>query len=105
MEAKQMALFGKKESKEEKKERERQELIVKLGLDYLDDKDMETVQQIMIDLAGTGGLLGQVTTLTLSGGDMQKVNAAWAQVRQNWIIIRQLNKLNKNIEILLERQL
>ena len=100
-----MALFGKKESKEEKKERERQELIVKLGLDYLDDKDMETVQQIMIDLAGTGGLLGQVTTLTLSGGDMQKVNAAWAQVRQNWIIIRQLNKLNKNIEILLERQL
>jgi len=99
-----MALFGdKKETKEEKKERERVEMLAKLGLDELEDKDMETVQQIMVDLAGTGGLLGQVTSIPFSGADMQKVNAAWAQVRQNWIIIRQLNKLNKNIERLLKK--
>ena len=51
-------------------------MLAKLGLDEADDKDMETVQQIMIDLAGTGGLLGQVTSITFSAADMQKVNAA-----------------------------
>ncbi len=98
-----MALFGGKESKEEKQERERQKIMEKIGLDELSEKDLETVQQIMTDLAGTGGLLGQITSITFSGPDMQKVSAAWAQVRQNWIIIRQLNKLNANIEKLIDK--
>ena len=99
-----MALFGgnkQRLTKEEKQVRERQVMMEKLGMLELDEKDMETVQQIMIDLAGTGGLLGQVSSITFSNADMQKVNAAWAQVRQNWIIIRQLNKLNRNIELLI----
>jgi len=98
-----MGIFGNKETKEEKQERERQHLMEKLGMTELDDKDMDTVRQIMIDLAGTGGLLGQVTAITFSAADMQKVNAAWAQVRQNWIIIRQLNQLNQNIENLTQK--
>jgi len=102
-----MAIFGgkdKKESKDDKKHKEKAELLEKLGLDELDDKDLETVKQIMTDLAGTGGLLGQVTSVTFSAADMQKVNASWAQVRQNWIIIRQLNKLNNNIEKIIAKE-
>ncbi len=92
-----MSIFNKK-PKEEKLDDKRQKFMEKFGLEDLDEQDLKTLDTILIDLAGTGGLLGQMGTLAMSGADMQKVNASWCVVRQNWMILRQLKKLNKNLE-------
>ena len=47
-----MALFGKKENREEKQLKEQQEFLEKYGLDNLDEKDLEILKRITQDLAG-----------------------------------------------------
>lgn len=92
-------MFKKTISEEEKakNEQERQKLMEKLGLDKLSDKDLETVKEIMIDLAGFGGTLGQLARIGYTGADSAIVGFLGAITRQNWIIIRQLNKLNREL--------
>lgn len=93
-----MGLFNKK-TKEEKVEEKKQKLLKRFGLDELDlhPKDIETLESIATDMAGTGGFLGQVTTIGMKPADMQQCNALWALVRQNWIMIRQLHSLEKKL--------
>ena len=59
-----MALFGNKESKEEKKARKEAELLAKFGLEDLTGKDLESVKTIVNELAGTKLM---ETGLALSG--------------------------------------
>ena len=88
-----MALFN-SESKEDKKERKAQELLAKYGLEELSDsRDVESIRQIAYKLAGSN-LIGIGTVMSGSAQDVGKLSLLQAIVEQNWIIIRQLDKLN-----------
>ena len=87
-----MALFG--ESKEEKKDRKVQELLDKYGLQELSDpRDVNSVKQIATKLAGSN-LINIGTAMSGLPQDVGKMTLLQAIVEQNWIIIRQLDKLN-----------
>jgi len=91
-----MALFGgQKETKEEKQARKVQELLEKYGLQNLSDpRDIESVKRISESLYGNK-LIELGTALSGSGEDSAKLTYLSALVEQNWIIIRQLDQLNK----------
>lgn len=89
-----MALFGDKESKEEKQARKEQELLTKFGLQDLNNPDdIASVKKIIQELAGSS--FGEAAVL-LSGKVEDRLPICYqrAIVEQNWIIIRQLDKLN-----------
>lgn len=87
-----MALFG--TDKEEKKAEKVYELLHKYGLQELyDPRDVESVKQIAYKLAGSN-LINLGTALGGSAQDVGKLSLLQAIVEQNWIIIRQLDKLN-----------
>ena len=96
-------MFGKKENEEDKREREMQKFMDRYQLEDLDSKDLAVIKRIATDLAGSGfGKLG----MALSFGkteDKLKIGYLSALVEQNWMIIRQLSRLNKNIEKISER--
>ena len=87
-----MALFG--ADKEEKKAEKVYELLHKYGLQELSDpRDVESVKQIAYKLASSN-LINLGTALSGSAQDVGKLSLLQAIVEQNWIIIRQLDKLN-----------
>lgn len=92
-----MALFGSKEPKEDKAARKEYELLAKYGLTDIDAKDIEQVKSINTALMGNK-LIETGTALSGSGVDVAKLTYLRALVEQNWIIIRQLDRLNKNLE-------
>lgn len=94
-----MALFKEKESKEEKAERKELEMMQKYGLDELaDPKDKESVKKIVSELVGTGLMETGMKLAMGNAGDLLKVSYLRATMEQNFIIIRQLEKLNKLLE-------
>ena len=93
-----MALFGAKETKEEKLARKTQAMLEKYGLEYLDPKDVESVRSIGNALMGNS-LTELGTALTGgSGVELAKLSYFRALIEQNWIIIRQLDRLNKKLD-------
>ena len=90
-------MFGGK-SKEEKKQEQLDKLMEKYNLYELDPKDLETVKNIANDLAGNGLLKAGMALSFTNGADQAKVTYLSALVEQNWLIINQLSRLNKNIE-------
>lgn len=93
-----MALFGKKESKEEKKARKEAELLAKFGLEDLTGKDLESVKTIVNELAGTKLMETGLALSSVKAEEQIKMSNLSALVEQNWIIIRQLNELNKKLD-------
>lgn len=92
-----MALFGAKETKEEKLARKTQAMLEKYGLEYLDPKDVESVRSIGNALMGNSLTeLGAALT-GVSGVELAKLSYLRALIEQNWIIIRQLDRLNKKL--------
>ena len=88
-----MALFS-GESKEEKQERKVQAILDKYGLQELSDpRDIEAVRTIATALMGNK-MIEVGTALSGTGPDVAKMSYLRAIVEQNWIIIRQLDKLN-----------
>lgn len=88
-----MALFG--ESKEDKKAKKVEELMEKYGLQELSDpRDIKAVENIANKLASSN--LINIGTAMVGGlpQDVGKMSLLQAIVEQNWIIIRQLDKLN-----------
>ena len=90
-------MFGGK-SKDEKKQEQLDKLMEKYNLYELDPKDLETVKNIANDLAGNGLLKAGMALSFSSAPDQAKVTYLSALVEQNWLIINQLSRLNKNIE-------
>lgn len=89
-----MGLFG----NEEKQAAKTQALLDKYGLgDLSDPRDVEAVKWIATDLAGRK--LMEIGTL-LQGNGPEAANMGYlhAIVQQNFILIRQLDRLNKNLE-------
>ncbi len=95
-----MALFGNAESKEEKAEKKQKEILAKYNLTELNDPaDVESVKKIVEELTGRG-LMEFGAMLSGSEKDLLKVQMGYqrAMVEQNFIIIRQLDRLIKAIE-------
>ena len=87
-----MALFG-GNNNEDKKAQKAQALMAKYGLEDLSDpRDLEAVKSITLELAGTK-LMETGTLLSGSSEDVVKMALLRAITEQNWIIIRQLDKL------------
>lgn len=88
-----MALFN-SENKEDKKARKTEELLDKYGLQELSDpRDLSDVREIANALFGNK-LIEVGAALSGAGPDAVKMSYLRAIVEQNWIIIRQLDKLN-----------
>ena len=92
-----MALFGGKEAKEDKVARKTQAMMERYGLEQLEPKDLQSVRNIGYALMGNN-LIELGTSLTGSGVDVAKMSYLRALIEQNWIIIRQLDRLNKKLD-------
>ncbi|MFU0783754.1 MAG: ATP-binding protein [Thermoanaerobacterium thermosaccharolyticum] len=96
-------MFGKKESKEEKEQREIQKFLDKYQLNDMDEKDLEMAKIIGYDLAGTGWLeTGMI--FTGKSEDLAKISYLKAIFDQNWIIIRKLSDISKKLDNLGHRE-
>lgn len=93
-----MALFGNKESKEEKAERAELELLEKYHLQELSDpKDIASIKTIVSELAGTA--LAEVgIKLQMNSVESTKISYQRALIEQNFIIIRQLDRISKKLD-------
>jgi hypothetical protein len=90
-----MALFGSGETKEEKQARKTTEILRKYGVEELSDpRDVAAVKMIADELVGCKLV---ETGLFLQGNtaDAQKLAYLRVLMEQNFIIIRQLDRLNK----------
>ena len=87
-----MGMFG---SKEDKKAMKEQELLAKYGLDNLSDSvDAAAVKRVANSvLANNFMLVG--SAMRGKGEEVAMISLLQALVEQNWIIIRQLDKLNQ----------
>ena len=94
-----MGLFD-KESKEDKQTRKEQEMLSKYGLTTLTDQtDIASVKKIISELVGTGMMeTGMKLSMTAKTEDQLQVCYQRALLEQNFIIIRQLDRLAKLLE-------
>ena len=77
-----------------------QKALVKYGLEDLSDvRDREAVQQIAQNLLGTG-LIGMTMSMGIGArtSDRLQVYYQRAIMEQNWIIIRELDRIAKALE-------
>ncbi len=95
-----MALFKSAEQKEAEAQEKALKMLSKYGLENLtNEKDVESVRKIMHDLMGTG-MMEAGMTLTLGGKASETLPVYYqrAIIEQNWIIIRQLDRIAKLLE-------
>lgn len=102
-----MALFATAEEKskkeEEKKRKEFQQLVEKYHLTNIANEDFELIKNVCNHLTGTGLMeLGVALSFGTKAEDQIKIDRLAALQEQNWIIINQLGRLNKNIKELIE---
>lgn len=93
-----MALFGgNKETKEEKTARKQQEMLDKYRLgDISDPDDIQSVQKIVMELTGTGILeFGATLAPNVNTNSQIQTYYQRAILEQNFIIIRQLDRISK----------
>jgi hypothetical protein len=75
------------------------EFVERYGLEGLDEKDKQSVGRLAVDLAGQGW--GKTAAFFGSKHeDQTKIFYLSALVEQNFLILRQLARLNKNLEAL-----
>lgn len=94
-----MALFKSAEEKAAKQESKEQALLDKYGVGNLSDpEDMESVRKIAQELAGSG-LMEAGLKLQMAKAEIQlPISYQRAIMEQNFIIIRQLDKIAKALE-------
>lgn len=91
-------MFGKKESKEEKAQRELQEFMDKYQLSELTEKDAENIRKIAKDLAGTGFIKAGLALSFSDPAQQAQIAYQSAMVEQNWMIIRLLSEITSKLE-------
>ena len=90
-------IFGKNEAQKAEAERE---LLEKYGLENLgDEKDVKSVKKIINEMMGTG-LMDASIRLNFKSPPEQKLQVLYQRsiLEQNFIIIRQLDKIAKLLE-------
>lgn len=90
-----MGLFGSKESKEAAQEKKAQDLLNKYGLTTVSTEYAPMVKQVSYDLAGTAAMQFGGSLSGMKDGDVLNAALLNALIDQNWIIIKQLDDLNK----------
>lgn len=95
-----MAIFNKSpEEKEEKQQKEIEKFMERYQLEDLDEKDLVVLKRIANDLAGSDLMkAGVKLTFGTKPEENLKISYLNTLVQQNWMIIRQLSRLNKNLE-------
>ena len=78
-----------------RREDKTQKLLAKYGLDDLTfEEDADTVTTIATELAGTGLMeAGMKMSLTMKSEELCKISYLRAIMEQNWIMIRQLDRI------------
>ena len=98
-------MFDSKEKKAMKSEKKIQQVLERFGMQSLTDKeDIEGVRNIALALAGSGASeLGAL--LTNDARAMNRVQTQYVEaiMEQNFIIIRQLDRLNSKLDKLLSK--
>lgn len=89
-----MALFN-KESKEEKQAQKLQALLEKYGLEDINDPLTARAVQGIATTMTASSLVSLGSALQFKGEEMAKIDCLRAIIEQNFIIIRQLDKLSK----------
>ena len=89
-----MALFN-KETKEEKQSRKLQELMDKYGLENVSDPMTAKALQDIATTMTSSNFMTVGAALTGKAEDVAKISCLRAIIEQNFIIIRQLDKLTK----------
>lgn len=96
-----MALFGHGETREEKEARKQEAMLAKYRLTELTDPDdIASIRDIMLELAGTGFMEFGATFGGGSEKDVLKIQMYYqrAILEQNFIIIRQLDRISKALQ-------
>lgn len=90
-------MFGSKETREEKQARKEPELLDRYGLGELSDPDdIASVKKIVSELTGTGLMeTGMKLSMGAKTEDQLQVIYQRTIMEQNFIIIRQLDKILK----------
>jgi len=90
-----MGLFGSKEDKAQKQEEKTQQMLAKYGLQSLKDpEDIASVRLIVSELAGASWMeVGNLLAPDEKTANQIKITYLRTLVEQNFIIIRQLDKL------------
>lgn len=84
-------------------DRQAKKLLDKYQLDELGEKDLVILRRIANDLAGNNFFKAGMALSFAKPEEQAKTTYLSALVEQNWMIIRQLGELNKNIEKLLNK--
>ena len=94
-----MALFGNGLSKEEKQARKEAEMLARYGLDSIQDPaDKESVRKIVPELAGSS-MMEAGLKLSMAKAEVQlPITFQHCLMEQNWIIIRQLDRIARLLE-------
>lgn len=91
-----MGLFKSQDEKVQEKLSKQEQLLEKYGLETLTGKDAESVKEIADELIGSKVMeIGARLNFATKSEDLLKIGYLRAIYEQNWIIIRQLDKLNK----------
>lgn len=98
-----MSLFGKRETKEDKQQKKLDQFMERYQLEDLDEKDLMVLQRIANDLVGNNLLKTGMALSFAKAEEQAKVTYLSALVEQNWMVIRQLSRLNNNIEKLIDK--
>lgn len=87
-----------KEKAKEKQKEKAKKFLEKYGLDDVrDDKDYETICRMAYDLMGSGLMeAGMKLSLNSKTEDLLTITYLKALMEQNWIIIKQLDRLNSH---------
>ena len=80
-----------------------QKFMDRYQLEDLDERDLIVLKKVASDLAVNGFYKSVVSMSFAKMEEKAKVTYLSAAVEQNWMIIRQLGRLNKNIEKLIEK--
>lgn len=88
----------KDKAKRLKEERELQEFKEKYNLNDLDTTELSTIKNIADDLRANGLFKLGMALSFAKGEEQAKVGYLSALVEQNWMIINQLGRINKNLE-------
>ncbi|GEM01351.1 hypothetical protein SAMN05421839_10964 [Halolactibacillus halophilus] len=100
-----MALFSGKETepKMTKADIQMAEFMKKYQLEEFDEKDMIIIKKIASNLAENGLLRAGMSLRYSKAEEHAKVAYLSTLTEQNWMIIRQLSRLNSNIEKLVDK--
>ena len=87
----------KQELKEEEDTVKLQEFLKKYHLNSIDEKDLESLKEIALDLLGMGIIKG-IAFAAMPVFESAKLRYSSALVRQNFIIIRKLDEMIKKLD-------